>query len=100
MNSNEQNVLVIKGGLADPTLMLVDAQSITKKGTLENNIQLESGDMVYVPESGMATAERYLDFATKILSPILAVESGVILGDAVRQVFSGNSPQVGVTLTP
>ena len=99
-NSKPQNVLVIKGGLAEPTLILTDAESITKKGVLENNIPLESGDMIYVPQSEMASIERYMDFAMKILAPILAVESGVILGDSATRVLTGKEPRVGVNITP
>ena len=77
-DSKEENVLIIKGGLVDPTLMLVDAQSITKEGMLENNIQLESGDMVYVPKTIMPTMERYLDFAVKILTLVVLADTGTI----------------------
>jgi len=99
-DSKEQNVLVIKGGLVDPTLIMVDAQSITKKGMLENNIQLASGDMIYVPQSEMATIERYLEFAMNILGPVLQLESGIVLGKSVKDVLTGKPTNVGVNITP
>jgi polysaccharide biosynthesis/export protein len=77
-DSMEQNVLVIKGSLADPTLILVDARSITKEGMLENNVQLESGDTVYVPNTLMPTLERYLDLAVKILTLVVLADTGSI----------------------
>ena len=96
-DSKEQNVLVIKGSLADPTLMLVDAQSITKEGKLENNIQLESGDMIYVPKTEIASVERYLDFAIKVLSTAVLAESGYILG---KDIIDGRATNLGVNVTP
>ncbi len=90
-DAQTRNVLVIKGGLVDPTLHLVDAKAITKEGLLENNIPLETGDVVYIPETVMASAERYFEFASTVLQPILSLESGMVLGNTVKDILTGES---------
>ncbi len=97
-NAQNKNVLVIKGGLVEPQLQLVDAQSITREGKLENNMVLQSGDIVYVPETTMASLERYFEFASKILQPILSTESSIVLGQSVKDVLTGNVPGVGTSV--
>jgi hypothetical protein len=56
--------------------------------------------MVYVPKSAMASIERYLDFALKILGPVLQAESGVILGNTVKKILTGQPSNVGVNVSP
>jgi polysaccharide biosynthesis/export protein len=85
------HVLVISGGIADPTLKMVDAAGILYRGELESNIALGRGDIVYVPKTELATSERYFDYAMKVLQPIIASESAVILGGAVINTLQGKT---------
>ncbi len=84
-------VLVISGGIADPTLKLVDLGGILYRGELEHNISITRGDIVYVPTTIMASAERYFDFAVKALQPVLSAESAVILGGATINTLQGKT---------
>ena len=85
-------MLVISGGLADPTLKLVDVGgSFLYRGQLENDIALGSGDIVYVPTTELGTSERYLDSAMKVFQPIRADESAIVLGGSVVNVFQGKA---------
>ncbi len=93
-----ENVVVIKGGLVDPSLVLVDAEGIIQKGELESDVFLKSGDIIYVPESAMASAEEYLDFATKLLQPVLATESSIVLGRSVKDIFVGDPVSTGTSI--
>lgn len=95
-----ENVLVVSGGLAEPRLKLVDVRSITRSGLLENNVALESGDVVYVAKSRMADTERYLDYAIKIMQTVITAESMIILGKGVERVFQGTDVGGSVILNP
>jgi len=97
-DASPSRVLVIKDGLVEPTLHLVDAGRILGEGAIENNMDLESGDIVFVPVSDFATAERYLDAALKVLRPVLALESAIILGDSARKVLQGEGQTTGTSI--
>ncbi len=85
------HILVISGGIADPTLKTIDAGGFLYRGQLEDNVALERGDIVYVPMTELGTSERYLDYAVKVLQPILSAESAVVLGGSVVDTFKGTS---------
>ena len=97
-DAKSSQVLIIKGGLADPKLLMVDAKSVLEEGRLEQNIALDSGDIVYVPKTRLATIERYLEFATKALQPILGLESTIVLGQGAIDVLSGRKSSVDVNI--
>jgi hypothetical protein len=67
-------VLVVPGGLADPTLKLVDAGGFLYRGELEDKIALGRGDIVYLPMTELSASERYFDYAMKVVQSILASE--------------------------
>lgn len=97
-DAETREVLVIKGGLAEPKLMSVDAKSIFEEGRLDQNVALESGDIIYVPKTRLATLERYFEIAAKALQPILGIESAVILGQGVLDVIEGKDSSVNVSI--
>jgi hypothetical protein len=85
------HVLVVSGGLADPTLKLVNAGGFLYRGELEDNIALGRGDTVYVPMTELGASERYFDYAMKVLQPILASESAIVLGGSVVNTLQGKT---------
>jgi polysaccharide export outer membrane protein len=92
------HVLIISGGIVVPTLKMVDAGGIIYRGELDRNIALARGDIVYVPTLDLATTERYFEFALKVLQPILAAESAVVLGSSVNSIVHGKPPQTGTSI--
>jgi polysaccharide export outer membrane protein len=93
------HVLVSSGCICNPTLKMVDVAGILYRGELTRNIALKRGDVVYVPKTELATAERYFEFATKVLEPILQTESAVILGGAAIQTIRGQNGQPGANIS-
>ena len=93
------HVLVISGCICNPSLKLVDVAGILYRGELTRNIMLKRGDVVYVPKTELATVERYFEFATKVLEPILQTESAVILGGAAVQTLKGQTSQGGASIS-
>lgn len=94
------HVLIISGGISDPTLKLVDAGGFLYRAELKNNIALGRGDVVYVPMTDLGTSERYLEYAMKVLQPILAAESTVVLGGEVVNTLKGTSTGTTVNVNP
>jgi polysaccharide export outer membrane protein len=93
------HVLVISGCICNPSLRLVDVAGILYRGELKRNITLKRGDVVYVPKTELATVERYFEFASKVLEPILATESSVILGGAAIQTIKGQNGTSGASIS-
>jgi hypothetical protein len=80
-------------------LRLVDVAGILYRGELRRNITLKRGDVVYVPKTELATVERYFEFASKVLEPVLQTESAVILGGGAIQTIRGQNGQPGADIS-
>jgi hypothetical protein len=91
-------VLIISGGVADPSLKLVDIGGFLYRGQLENNIPLGRGDIVYVPKNDLGTAERYFDFAVKAIAPVVGAESAITLGGSAVTTLQGKGQTVGTSI--
>jgi hypothetical protein len=91
-------VLVISGGIADPSLKLVDIGGFLYRGELQDNIPLERGDIVYVPKNELGTAERYFEFAVKAMGPVVSAESAVVLGGSAITTLHGKGAAVGTSI--
>ena len=96
-NAKTDHVLVISGGVAEPSLKLVDLGGFLYRGELQDNIPLQRGDIVYVAKNDLGTAERYFEFAVKAMGPVLAVESAIVLGGSAYDTIHGTS-QVGTSV--
>ena len=69
---------VIRGSLSNPTLIVTDFNKVIAGQA--QDVQLEPGDVVYVPPSGLTSWARMLD---KIVPTITAIQTGIILGKSV-----------------
>ncbi len=98
LNAKTDHVLVISGGIADPSLKLVDIGGFLYRGELQDNIPLERGDIVYVPKNELGTAERYFDFAVKAMGPVVTAESAVVLGGSAVTTLQGKGTTVGASV--
>jgi polysaccharide export outer membrane protein len=92
------HVLVISGGIADPSLKLVDIGGYLYRGQLERNISLQRGDIVYVPKNELGTAERYFDFAVRAMGTIVSAESAIVLGGQAGNTLQGKLGTVGTSI--
>lgn len=69
---------VIRGALSNPTLIITDFNKVIAGQA--QDVQLEPGDIVYVPATGLATWARMLN---QIVPTIQAIQTGIILGKSV-----------------
>jgi protein involved in polysaccharide export with SLBB domain len=97
-DAKTDHVLIISGGVADPSLKLVDIGGFLYRGQLENNIPLGRGDIVYVPKNDLGTAERYFDFAVKAIAPVVGAESAITLGGSAVTTLQGKGQTVGTSI--
>lgn len=85
------NVLLIrrKGGKSE--IASLDMKKAFKSGDLSNDMVLRSGDIVYLPAVTIANVSWYFGHLSKILSPIVNLESGIVLWPQVESVLRGES---------
>ena len=69
---------VIRGSLSNPRLIVTDFNKVISGR--QQDVQLEPGDVVYVPPTGLSNWARMLD---KIVPTITAIQTGIILGNSV-----------------
>ena len=74
------NILVVRGGLGNPTLMTVNFNDIVDGRPEVPNALLESGDIVYVPRTAISNVARFFQDISSIITPFVLVESGYIIG--------------------
>ena len=69
---------VIRGSLANPRVFVTDFNKVI--AGQQQDIQLEPGDVVYVPPTGLSSWARMLD---KIVPTVTAIQTGIILSNSV-----------------
>jgi protein involved in polysaccharide export with SLBB domain len=69
---------VIRGSLNNPTLIITDFNKVI--AGQQQDVQLEPGDVVYVPPTGLSSWARMLD---KIVPTVTAIQTAIVLGNSV-----------------
>jgi len=69
---------VIRGSLSNPRVIVTDFNKVI--AGQQQDVQLEPGDVVYVPPTGLSSWARMLD---KIVPTITAIQTGIILSNSV-----------------
>jgi protein involved in polysaccharide export with SLBB domain len=82
------NILVVKGGLGNPTLTTVNFNDIVDGRPEVPNALLESGDIVYVPRTAISNVARFFQDISSIVTPFVLAETGYIIASR-----SSNVPQ-------
>lgn len=82
-DSEERNVLLIRGGMEKPELRKLDLQKALKEGDLSDNALLQSGDIVYVPNTFISDVSRFFEHLAVIIRPVVEIERGYLFGDEI-----------------
>lgn len=99
-DAEPRTVLLVRGDIDSPELLTLNLRDTLKKGDVAQNAVLLPGDVLYVPASVFASAERIFARIDTILRPIVRVETGIILSDSVEDVFSGEDVTRNVVISP
>jgi polysaccharide export outer membrane protein len=96
-----KSIAIIKGGLSSRNMITVNIDDITRDGLAAKNLMLEPNDIVYVPTSFIADADRFLNHAIKLVSSVVLAEFGVALYPTVKSVLTtGKATENAPTLIP
>jgi protein involved in polysaccharide export with SLBB domain len=82
------HVAIVRGSLSNPQMMVVDYGAIIKGGT--QDVSLEPGDIVYVPNTPFSTLKRYLNTIVNTFITTVAANEGIRAG--------GGTVNVGVSV--
>jgi polysaccharide biosynthesis/export protein len=82
------HVAIVRGSLTEPQVTIVDYGAIIKGKAMD--VQLEAGDIVYVPNSPYTTLKRYVNLIVNTFSSTVAANAGVSV--------AGGTTGVGVSV--
>ncbi len=88
------NVLLIRKGQGKSVVVSLNLKKVLKEEDVSQNMNLQNGDIVYLPRTTIANVSRFFAYLSEILSPIVMMETGVVLWPSVRDVLQGKD---GVT---
>ncbi len=89
-DARTKNVLIVRGGMDEPTLFTVDVEAIFGRGDFSQMVYLQRGDIVYVPAKTITNVERFFRRLSAVLSPAVS-------GSAIyRNIISGGAASSNV----
>jgi polysaccharide export outer membrane protein len=99
-DAEPRTVLLIRGDIDSPELITLNLRDTLKEGDVSQNVILMPGDVLYVPASVFASAERIFARLDNIIRPIVRAEMGIILGDTVGDILSGEDFNRNIVISP
>ena len=99
-DAEPRTVLLVRGDIDSPELITLNLRDTLKEGDVSQNAVLMPGDVLYVPASVFASAERIFSRIDTIIRPIVRAEMGIILGDTVGDLLSGKDVTRSVVISP
>jgi protein involved in polysaccharide export with SLBB domain len=90
-NAYLSHVAIVRGSLTEPQVMVVDYNAIIRGRAPD--VQLEPGDIIYVPNSPYTTLKRYVNLILNTFAATVAANEGVNAGGGTTGV--GVSVPVG-----
>jgi polysaccharide export outer membrane protein len=85
-DAKTSNLLLIRGGVDDPILLIINIADLFSKGDLTQNIYLQRGDILLVPPKTIVHVERFFLRVQGVLAPFLS-------GSALYRNVSGPGAQ-------
>lgn len=83
-DAEQGSILLIRGGMGKPQLMKFDVEKSIENGDITQLANLQTGDIVYVPATHIADVSRYFEHLSRIIAPILSLETGYFIGQQIE----------------
>jgi len=93
-----KNVLLISRRGEKSETASLDLKKAFKLGDLSEDRALDNGDIVYVPAVTIANVSWYFSHLSRILSPIVNLESGIVLWPQVEKALRGEDTETGLAI--
>lgn len=88
-DANQKEVLLVRSEKGVARVAALNIHDMLKTGKIDQDIYLRSGDVIYVAPTFIANLERFMQRFNNIISPFVALERGIILGDDAVDVLTG-----------
>ncbi|OGQ51584.1 MAG: hypothetical protein A3J24_00885 [Deltaproteobacteria bacterium RIFCSPLOWO2_02_FULL_53_8] len=85
------SIILVRGGLQKPTVMALNLEDVSSGRGFRDNINLQSGDIVYVPRTFIADVDSFFSHFATIVGPLLSVETGYFIGSSIESSNPGNA---------
>ena len=79
-----KTILLIRRGASAPELYAVNLEKVIEGGDFTQNIDLQNGDIIYVPATRIADMSRYFSHLSKIIAPFISMESAYFTGQQIE----------------
>jgi len=101
-NANKKNVLLVRSekGVAKVAALNLNIGDMLKDGKLDQNVYLRSDDIIYVVPSFIANVERFMVRLQNIISPLVTIETGIILEPQAVDVLRGEEDEERQVIVP
>ena len=100
-DAKQRSVLLVRGDLSNPELRKLDFKLLFRGGAWEQNAQLMSGDLMYVPATSFANVERFFVRIERIIRPIVYFEQSIAVYPQVQDALHGkNSGRSVIVVSP
>lgn len=86
LNAKQNSILLIRSNTTKPKpeLILLDIESTLKGGDMTQNLVLQRGDIIFVPETFIANVDRFFERLKRITSPLLDLTMGYWIGQNIK----------------
>ena len=98
-DANEDNILLVRSENGKAVIKALNLHGMLKGENLTQDVYLRNGDVVYVLPRVIADVQRFMERFTAILSPIVNLESGIVLYPQARDVLTGKESS-GTIIVP
>jgi len=87
-DAKRDSVLLARGDLQNPALRKLNLEAALDRGNFGDNVEVWRGDIIYVPASSIANAERFFRRLHTMISPVVDAERGLILLPEVPRSYT------------
>lgn len=92
------NIVLISRGREKVNVSLFDLEKLLKEGDFSQDRKMQNGDIVYVPATTIANVSKFFSYLSQVISPVVNLESGIVLWPQVKDVLQGKKTSTPLTI--
>lgn len=93
-----KNIMLIRRTKGKPNVSMINLKQAFNNGDLSDDKILQNGDIVYVPAVAIANVSWFMSHMGQILSPIVNLETGIVLWPQVKDVLQGGEGAINFSI--
>ena len=97
-DADQKKILLIRSHPEQIELRSIDIKSLFDTGDKSQMVVLQKDDIIYVPPSFIANVDRFFEHVSKIVDPIVEIERGIVLGDEIKRILTGERGRIVIDL--